>query len=59
MLDRAGVTHTVGPDAQGNAHPGELIVYAKDGPRNVGYSGFMTTFSFDDSGNLLNVGSWE
>lgn len=34
-------------------------VYAKDGPHNVGYAGFLADFEFDEAGALKAVGAWE
>lgn len=30
-----------------------------DGPRNVGYTGFLTSLEFDDEGNFVAWGCWE
>lgn len=36
-----------------------ITVEAGDGDNNRGYSGFLTTFTFDDNGTLTSIGSWE
>lgn len=57
MLDRAGVVWTDVTDPP-VAHT-VIEVEAKAGPRNEGYDGFVTWFTFDSDGKLARVGAWE
>lgn len=66
MLTRAGVVfeeQDVDRDAGGDplvdGAVAQVRVASGDGPRNGGYSGFLTLLSFDASGALVDVGSWE
>lgn len=37
----------------------DISIEAQQGPNNLGYVGFVTTFRFNKDGTLLNVGVWE
>jgi hypothetical protein len=57
MLNRAGIVWTVREDLNDAAVV--LEVLAKDGPKNLGYIGFVSHLGFDEDGSLLNWGCWE
>jgi len=39
--------------------PTRLEVTAKEGPNNLGYTGFVCEFVYDSEGKLLNVSVYE
>lgn len=55
MLTRAGIVWHDEP----RPNEDQLVVEAKAGPKNVGYSGFLTCFYFDQEGKLEQMGAWE
>ena len=57
MLTRAGVVFTV--DRDGKQGSTLVTAVAKEGPRNLGYSGFFVEWWFDPQGVLQSVGVWE
>jgi hypothetical protein len=60
LLDRFGVEYYDRPHAGvGYDHPERAIVIETDGPRNVGYVGFVAEFYFDDDERFVKVGVWE
>ena len=56
MLDRAGVIYRA---VASQAGLDEIIVEAKDSPKNLGYFGFHVVFEFNEAGELQTVGIWE
>lgn len=56
MLTRAKIEYQLGV---GEFENDLVTVYAKQGPNNLGYNGFLTEFVFDGEGRLIRMGSWE
>lgn len=52
MFDRAGVTYSA-------EEGGSLVVEAKKGDANLGYSDFVAVFYFNEDDSLKAVGAWE
>jgi hypothetical protein len=70
ILDRAGVVFTTDDDPhaggapygykKAHAHASTLTVeQSREHERNIGYSGFMTIFYFNEAGALVCMGAWE
>lgn len=65
MLNRAGVVFRRQPyrNSASRSSPNEVYIYTDDNIErqgvDCGYPGFETIFSFDESGALIQVGSWE
>lgn len=55
LLTELGVVYTE------ELHGGRLIlrVTEGEGPKNVGYGGFITDFEFNLEGTFLEMGAWE
>lgn len=55
MLNKAGVVFLEIEHDDGL----EIKIIAKDGPNNLGYFEFFSSFFFSKEGSLKNVGVWE
>jgi hypothetical protein len=61
MLDRAGIVYKEAPadPRWDRVGPTKIIVVEGEGPNNLGYSSFETSFFFNEDGALLAMGAWE
>lgn len=63
MLDRAGVVYRDVPDSERTTHPEPGVTHieikAKTGPKNDGYTDFVTYAHFDASDTLIGWSVWE
>lgn len=58
MLDKAGVRW--GEEQRDGGAPGlVLTVEAYEGPKNLGYMGFVACFYFNEDESLDAIGAWE
>lgn len=55
ILTRAGVVYSESRDVAGAC----LTITEGEGPKNLGYGGFMTQISFNPDDSLDSVGAWE
>jgi hypothetical protein len=58
FLDRTGVVYRVEDDMSSELKIG-VVISEGAGPKNIGYSGFLTAVGFDADGNLVSWGAWE
>jgi hypothetical protein len=68
LLERAGVVFEISEEGgevsygyeKAHAHASTLTVeQSNEHERNLGYSGFITIFYFDQAGALVCMGAWE
>lgn len=59
MLDRAEVIYTEQDWPLSDKLVKEIIINARTGSKNLGYSDFYSEFVFNEAGKLDHVGVWE
>lgn len=60
ILTRAGIAWKVETETIWRVETeNDIVVESKQGPNNLGYSGFFAVFSFNPDDSLKSIGVWE